>query len=255
LESDGKYTFNQGETTRKPWFDCACCPVNLVRFLPSLPGYIYAQKGNTIYINLFIQSAAQFKIGKRPLTLEQRTEYPWQGNINITVKPEEPSTFTLCVRIPGWARNQPIPSDLYSFQEQSIQTVTLLVNRKTWPVAVQDGYISLARTWMPGDQIQLSIPMPVKRILSHPKVANNQGRVALQRGPLVYCFEGVDNNGSVLSRSLPDDMIFQAKARPDMLGGMVILTASSKKGSLMAIPYYAWSHRGPGEMAVWLPRK
>lgn len=255
LESDGKYAFNQGETTRKPWFDCACCPVNLTRFLPSLPGYIYAQKGNTLYVNLFIQSKAHIKIGNGSLTLEQTTRYPWQGNINIMVKPEKPTPFTICVRIPGWARNQPVPSDLYSFQKEGIQAVNLLVNRKPWPLAVQGGYISLARTWKPGDQIQLSIPMPIKRIFANPRVADDRHKVALQRGPLVFCFEGIDNDGSVLNQRIPDDLIFQVKARPDLLGGIITLTAKTEDTNLVAIPYYAWSHRGSGEMAVWLPRE
>ncbi|MCP2604561.1 glycoside hydrolase family 127 protein [Candidatus Aminicenantes bacterium AH-873-B07] len=255
LESDGKYKFNQGEVTRKPWFDCACCPTNICRFLPSLPKYIYAYRDNIIYINLFIQSEANIKIKDNKVHLIQETNYPWNGMIKIIVNPEIPSDFEIKIRIPGWALGKPVPSDLYSFLNQVIEKPKLRLNTLIQPLNINKGYISLKKRWNKGDIIELILPMPIQRIIAHEKVRDDQGKIAIQRGPLVYCFEGIDNRGKVLNRFIPDNMNFKVKFHPELLGGINVLIGEHKGEKLIAIPYYAWSHRGVGEMAVWLPRK
>ncbi len=255
LESDGKYTFNQGEATRKSWFDCACCPVNFSRFMPSFPGYVYAHTDDILYVNLFVESKGKANIGKNSVTVTQKTSYPWDGEVKITIEPEKAVEFALYIRIPGWARNEPLASDLYSFLKQSDEQVSLTVNSEILGLDLDKGFVRIRRRWERGDTIELILPMPVRRIVAHEKVEEDLGKAALQRGPLVYCFEGVDNGGKVLKRSLQDNVRFEVKFHPGLLGGINILE-SSMAGSarLTAVPYYSWSHRGIGEMAVWLPR-
>ncbi len=257
LESNGKYTFNQGEATRKPWFDCACCPGNLARLLPSIPGYVYAHKKSVLYINLFVEGEGRVDLKNTSVKVSQKTDYPWDGHIHINIDPETEREFEVLVRIPGWARNEPVPSDLYAFSNPQENKVVLRVNSETWPLDLDKGFAKIHRKWQGGDTIELDLPMPVRRVVAHHSVEDNQAKVALQRGPLVYCFEGIDNGGHILNRSLPDDMDFAAKFQPDFLGGIVVIQDSAPDGSahLTAIPYYAWSHRGVGEMSVWLPRK
>lgn len=255
LEADGKFLFNQGEATRKPWFDVACCPVNVTRFLPSLPGYIYAQKDNILYLNLFVQSRGTYTIGKNRGSISQETSYPWGGEVKIKVEPEKAAEFSLYIRIPGWASNRPVPSDLYTFLDSGLEEVSLKVNSEPVSLDVDKGYARIHRRFEKGDIIEISLPMPVQRIASNENVRENQGKVALQRGPLVYCLEGVDNNMKVLKRSLLAESSFEGGFYPDLLGGIVTIACKTENESdrFVAIPYYAWSHRGVGEMAVWLP--
>ncbi len=257
LESDGEYAFNQGATTRKPWFDCACCPVNVARFVPSIPGYIYAWQDDVLYVNLFVKSQATVRIGKNLVRLAQETRYPWEGKVRITLNPEETAEFTVYVRIPGWAQNEPVPSDLYSFWQPVEENVVLKVNSEVQAIDMKKGFARLYQKWEKGDVIELDLPMPLRRILTHEKVEENVGKIALQRGPLVYCLEGADNEGQVFNKDLPEDFSFEVEFRPDLLGGIDVITIESADENvrLVAIPYYAWSHRGIGEMAVWIPRK
>ncbi len=259
LESDGDYPFNEGGATRSPWFACSCCPSNVSRFLPSLPGYIYARRDDALYVNLYVAGRGLIRMGETAVQVRQETRYPWDGRVRITLEPERAAEFTLCLRVPGWARNRPVPSDLYRYLPADEAPITLLVDGQPQALDLEKGFVRLRRTWRSGDRVELTLPMPVRRVVCHEKVAENVGKVALERGPLVYCFEGVDNDGRVLGRSLPDDEEMAAQFRQDLLGGLVVLTSrpgvSTRGGSpLVAIPYYAWSHRGPGEMAVWLSR-
>ncbi len=255
LGSDGKYKFNQGEATRKPWFDCACCPGNFARFLPSFPGYVYAHSDDTIYVNLFVESKGKVKIGKNSVNLTQQTDYPWDGNVKITIEPEKEAKFAVYVRIPGWARNEPVPSDLYSFINPSKEKITLKVNSEALELETDKGFARILRRWKKGDVVELSLSMPVQMVIANEKVKDDLGKVALERGPLVYCLEEADNKGGVLSRHLPIDLEFEVEFKPDLLGGINILKSEStaEHPGLVAIPYYAWSHRGIGEMTVWLP--
>jgi DUF1680 family protein len=257
LESNGKYTFNQGEATRKPWFDCACCPVNLVRFLPSFPGYVYAYKKDALYVNLFVAGQGSVDLGENLVEVIQVTNYPWNGSVKISIDPEKEKDFSVYVRIPGWVRNEPLPSDLYYILNPQENQVGLSVNSTAVDMDIEKGFVRIHRKWQRGDTIELDLPMTVQRVVAHDMVVDNQGKVALQRGPLVYCFEGVDNGERVIGRALPDEMEFSTELHPDLLGGICVINGNVPDGSapITAVPYYAWSHRGIGEMAVWLPRK
>ncbi len=262
LESKGGYE-------RSAWFEVACCPANIARFLPTLPGYIYATGKDTLYINLFVAGSSRFDVGGRPVELIQETKYPWEGTVRILVNPRPARKFTIVLRIPGWAQGRPVPTDLYRFLDTNEQPVRLWINRKPVELKVEDGYIRLNRKWRSNDLIELILPMPNRRIIADERVAEDASRVALQRGPIVFCAEGVDNGGRVLNLVLPDEAELEYWQRPDLLGGVAILTAKAEAvemnaegkitsraaHDLMMVPYFAWAYRGPGEMAVWLPRK
>lgn len=245
-----------GRRERSPWFEVACCPGNIVRFIPSFPGYIYARADDNLYINLFVRNETNIKIKNQRVRLGQDTLYPWEGKVKITIDPEKDMEFGILVRIPGWAQDQPVPSDLYRFLDEQEMTIDIRVNGAQYPIEWEKGYARLRRKWTPGDTIELGLPMPVRRVLSHENVQDNRGKVALQRGPIVYCFEGADNAGRVLDRVLPDDARLETHFLPDLLGGLTVIQGrSADKSSLTAIPYYAWAHRGAGEMAVWIQRQ
>jgi DUF1680 family protein len=268
LESNGKYLFNHGAAERQPWFGTSCCPVNVARFVPSIAGYVYGVRGSDVYVNLFVGGEAAVQTESGGLIITQETNYPWDGHVRLTLEPEAEGRFALHVRIPGWAMNQPVPSDLYRFLETSQEDVILKVNGESEPLEIEKGYAVITREWTAGDTIDLELPMPVRKIVAHENVKADAGRVALQRGPLVYCVEGVDHGGQALNLFLPDDVPVLIEDRPDLLGGVVVLRANagavrrSENGgepevvpaAITAIPYYAWNHRGVGEMAVWIPR-
>ncbi|HEV8483206.1 MAG TPA: glycoside hydrolase family 127 protein [Blastocatellia bacterium] len=271
---DGKAFFypnpleSKGQHERRPWFGVACCPGNITRFLASVPGYVYAQQQDTLYVNLFVGSTAQIKMDSgRTLSLTQETRYPWDGAVKMTVNPDKKSTFTINVRIPGWARNEAVPSDLYRFADKADDAVVLKVNGKPVSLELNKGYVSLKREWQRGDLIELTLPMPVRRVMAGEAVEADRGRVALQRGPVVYCAEWPDNpGGEVRNLMLPDDARLTTEFKPDLLKGVVVIkgkafgAAYDPEGKLMkqardftAIPYYSWANRGRGEMLVWLP--
>ena len=260
LESDGKFKFNIGALTRQPWFDCSCCPTNVSRFMPSIPGYIYAHQNDVLYVNLFIAGKTTLQINNTNIAVEQITDYPWQGKVTIKINPETDTKFALKVRIPGWALNKPMPGDLYRYLDENPEIYTIKLNGQPVHAEMENGYALINRKWAAGDMIELDLPMPVRRIISHDMVAENRTKVALGRGPLVYCAEWVDNNNTVFDLVIPDDAEFEVKHQKDILNGIDVITGqvldkSGKKRTLTAIPYYAWSHRGIGEMAVWLERK
>ncbi|HNS20802.1 MAG TPA: glycoside hydrolase family 127 protein [Sedimentisphaerales bacterium] len=264
LSSDGKFRFNQGSAERAPWFEVACCPGNVARFLPSFPGYIYAHRGDTLYVNLFVAGRGQVDLGGRKVVVTQQTRYPWEGSIRIVVEPQTESEFTIAVRIPGWARGEAIPSRLYRFLDHSDVRPALKVAGRETPIHVTDGFAHVRREWSKGDVIELDLPMTVRHIIADERVQADLGRVAIQRGPLVYCAEWSDQPGKrTLNLVLADDSRLEPRWRADLLGGVMTLTGRAQAlqddGTLRdqeftAIPYYAWAHRGPGEMAVWLAR-
>lgn len=253
---------------RSPWFACACCPSNVARFIPSVPGYVYAHKGPNVYVNLFVSGDAAIETSDNTVTLTQETEYPWEGKVTIHVEPKQKQTFTLCVRIPGWARNEAVPSDLYSFEDSIKDEAKLEVNGNRVSPPIERGYARIERQWEKGDTIELRLPMPVRRIVANEAVRADRGKVALQRGPLVYCLEGHDNEEQVLSLVIDDDAKLKTKHRADLLGGVTVVTGKARaakrtlegdvvltsKRSFTAIPYYAWAHRGPSPMTVWPAR-
>ena len=252
LESDGIFPFNSDHTIgRQPWFGCSCCPTNVVRLLPSLPGYIYAVRDQRLYVNLYIGSEGLLKLGVTDVQVKQETRYPWEGHVKLTLNPTQPTAFMLLLRVPGWVKGRPVPSDLYRYVDAAPQQVTVRLNGEPISVHEDQGYINISRTWQAGDTVEIILPMPIRRVVAHPQVADCQGKVALERGPIVYAAEGVDNGGQALNIVLPDDLPLSAEHRPDLLNGVTVITGNG----FMAIPYYAWSHRGVNEMAVWFARK
>jgi len=254
---------------RSPWFDCACCPSNVARFVPSVPGYAYACKGEDVYVNLFLGGTATVQTASNRITLRQQTEYPWRGDVKITVEPAQSGTFAVNVRIPGWARNEPVPSDLYQFVDSVPDKSVLKVNGRRVTPGTEKGYARIERQWQKGDTIELSLPMPVRRIVAHAEVKADRGKVALQRGPIVFCLEGSDNDGKVSNLVIPDDARIKAEYKPALLNGVTVLTGKAQVAkrttdggvvaagtrSFTAIPYYAWAHRGRSPMTVWAARE
>jgi DUF1680 family protein len=263
LESDGRHQ-------RSPWFGVACCPGNITRFLASVPGYVYAQQADQIYVNLYAGGTGQIVLSQdRHVRLEQETRYPWEGKIKLIVTPEKPSRFSLKLRIPGWARNEAVPSNLYRFADADCPPPTLKVNGKNVRFKLESGYVALDRSWRKGDAVELELPMPVRRLVANEQVTDDSGKVALQRGPLVYCIEWPEvRDGHVVNLLLPDSAPVTASFRPDLLNGVEAITGeaeslryadaqkriSKENVHFSAIPYFAWANRGRGEMAVWLAR-
>jgi DUF1680 family protein len=259
---------SNGQHKRSPWFGVACCPGNITRFLASVPGYVYAQRGDQLYVNLFVASSADVKMDNgRSIKMTQETRYPWEGSVKMTVNPDRAGKLTINVRIPGWARNEPVPSDLYKFADKVSEPAVVKVNGKAVPMQLTKGYVMLDRTWKAGDTIELNLPMPVRRVVANTEVAADKGRVAIQRGPLVYTAEWVDNpNGKVRNLMLPDTAKLTAAYDPKLLKGVTVITGRATSlttdaaGKVLktdqgfkAIPYYAWANRGPGQMMVWIP--
>ncbi|NLI23131.1 MAG: glycoside hydrolase family 127 protein [Bacteroidales bacterium] len=252
---------------RKPWFDCSCCPTNLTRFIPSVPGYMYAFRKDTIFVNLFAGNETSFHPGKnKTIHLKQHTTYPWDGHILITLVeiPREKWTFKL--RIPGWARNQVLPGDLYSYVTHSQKPISITVNGQYFPFEEKNGYAVLSRKWKNGDTIEMILPMQPLLVKAHDKVEDDRNKCAVEYGPVVYCAEFADNDGEISTIVLPDTASFKAVYQPGLLGGITVLKGKAlrmvkaadnklteKETPLCLIPYYARSHRGRGEMSVWLP--
>lgn len=275
LSSDGKYAFNaDGNTTRQPWFGCACCPSNLSRFIPSVPGYLYGVKDNNIYVNLFAGNTSTIKVNGKDVVLEETTEYPWNGDIKIAVKKSGVKNANLLVRIPGWVRNQVVPSDLYKYSDAEKPAYTVTVNGKAVEADLDanKGYLPV-KNIKKGDVIRIHFDMPIRTVVANGKVADDKGKVAVERGPLVYCAEAVDNQNEQVLRavmakkpafSLVDNYSIQnteTKGAPAFSVKAIKVDAqileegangvSVKNDVLTLIPYYAWNHRGANQMNVW----
>ena len=265
LECDLHYKFNQGGSLdRQPWFDCSCCPTNICRFLPSVPGYIYAQANGSIYVNLFVQSSSTIPLDKKSsVTISQETQYPWDGQVKINVSPEKASSFALRLRIPGWVQNQPVPGDLYSYISPETSPFSVTVNGEKVSFKEENGYAVISREWKQGDVVSYSLPMNIHRVESNQLVVENTGKVAIERGPIVYCLEGKDNGPELMKLALPDTAKLSATFAPEMLSGVVTISGEAtvagnkavKSQKITAIPYFVWDNRGINEMKVWLPRK
>ncbi len=293
LESDGRYRFNKGRAERAPWFGVACCPGNVSRFLPSVPGYVYATKGDVLYVNMFVAGEAKVELEGTAVAVRQETRYPWDGAIGIAIDPEKAGEFAVHIRVPGWAQGRPVPTDLYRYEGGGEGSVVVRVNGEPAPLDLDKGFARVRRVWRRGDRIEAVFPMEARRVVAHPSVRDDEGFVAVERGPLVYCAEGPDNGGRALNVVLPEGAALRPAMRPDLLGGLVVLEgealavdpsvvsrvreAEGKDAAaddeeeappasrrrlapgaalaphrLVLIPYYAWAHRGPAEMTVWL---
>jgi DUF1680 family protein len=242
-----------GNYERFEWINTPCCPPNVVRLIASLPCYIYAQAPGTVYVNLFIGSSARLTVDRAALQIRQETRYPWDGRTRIHVDPSREIKFALAVRIPGWSRGQAVPGDLYRFSDSFAERPTLTVNGQPFPIALEGGFARIDRTWKKGDLVELNLPMPVRQVVAHEAVRENRERTALQRGPLVYCAEWPDNGGHALNIVVPAGATLKGRFDPALLGGAGLVEGDANC-KVTAIPYYAWSNRGMGEMQVWMPR-
>ena len=259
---------SMGQHQRQPWFGCACCPSNIARFIPSLPGYIYAVKNRDVYVNLFVSNTVDLDIAGKKVVLSQSTNYPWNGDVTLTVDKNKAGKFNLKIRIPGWVRNQVVPSDLYSYSDGKRLSYSVKVNGELVTGQLQNGYIDIDRNWKKGDKVEIHFDMEPRTVKANNKVDADRGRVAIERGPIVYCAEWPDNNFDVLGVLLNQNPDIKVVEKPDMLYGIDELVTDAqtlqfgKDGRLVAtdvkltlIPYYAWCHRGSGNMEVWLPQE
>ena len=296
LEGNGFFYPNplesNGQHQRQAWFGCACCPSNICRFIPSLPGYVYAVKeagkqGDqdnipTVYVNLFLSNKSDLTVSGKKLTLSQTTNYPWDGDITISVDKSSVGLFTMKIRIPGWLRNKPVPSDLYTYSDNKRLAATCTLNGKPLSkhgdtIAINtaeglqitdDGYLNITRRWKKGDKIQLHFDMEPRTVHANQKVEADRGKVAVERGPIVYCAEHPDNQFNIFSVFMNQKPTFRT-GKTEIAGTPIttlmtdVQTLSiNEEGKLVMndqtltlIPYYAWCHRGSGKMRVWLPQE
>lgn len=269
MQITNNFSHTAMEPVRSGWFDCSCCPTNLARFIPALPGYVYAQKGNSVYVNLFVSGDASVTVNGKPVQIKQENNYPWDGNLSFTIDPKKATPFNLLVRIPGWANNEAIPSSLYNFQNNSAQKTVVKINGSAVEYTVDKGYAVLNRTWKKGDKVEVVLPMEIRKVVASNNIKNDINKVALQRGPLMYCGEWKDNDGRVSNIILPETSSFTSEYNAALLNGVTVLKASvpavdissdgvnvsTRAQSFTAIPYYAWANRGKGEMMIWFPEK
>lgn len=257
-----------GQHQRQPWFGCACCPSNICRFIPSLPGYVYATKGSDVYVNLFMSNTSNLTVNGKKVQLSQETRYPWNGDIAITVDNNKAKTWTMKIRVPGWVRGQVVPSNLYEYTDGKRLGYCISVNGEKVEGELQNGYFCINRQWKKGDVVRVHFDMEARTVKANNKVEADRGRISIERGPIVYCAEWPDNDFDVLSVIMNREPKFEVVEQPDLLYGLNQLKTDAQvlsfddKGRLVAddvkltlIPYYAWCHRGSGSMAVWLPQE
>jgi uncharacterized protein len=248
---------SQGKHNRWLWHRCPCCPPNIGRMVAAIGTYMYGIADDAVAVHIYGESVLRFDIAGQPVRLTQGSRYPWDGAVTLSVVTEAPARFTLYLRIPGWSRQAKL----------AVNGVAIDL-----PSVTRDGYAAIARDWTNGDAVSLDLEMIVERAYANPRVRHDAGRVALTRGPLVYCFEGVDNSFSLSSASVPKDAQFVFAFEPDTLDGVVTLVAEASVESttdwsnalyrreppktepapIRAVPYFAWDNRAPGEMLVWL---
>ena len=255
---------SMGQHERQAWFGCACCPGNVTRFMASVPNYIYAVRGKDIYVNLFIQGTADIKTSEGKVQIVQTTRYPWDGDIQLTVNPKRDSQFAIHLRIPGWAKGTPVPTNLYAYTD-SKASYSVMVNGEMVETEslLSDGYVVLNRKWKKGDKVTVSLPMDVRTVIANDNVTDDRGKLSYERGPIVYCLEGKDQpDGSVFDKFIQRTTSIKCNFEPGLLGGVVTLTGKAmqvdrngnvNETSFKAIPYSVWNNRGADQMAVWIP--
>ena len=262
LASDGN-GWNGRSAEREAWFGCACCPSNLCRFIASVPGYIYAHKDNKVYVNLYVQGNADIDMGSLGvLRLTQTTDYPWDGSVKVTIDQPINSACNLMLRLPGWANGQPVPSDLYSYVDGSHNDIVVKVNGSVTSYTMIDGYMSIERSWSAGDEITFEFPMEVRHTIAHANVADDEGLVEIERGPIVYCMEDKDNSedfntyiaNDEATASVIDSNINGYNFKGISLEGQRLSGEGVSSATINLVPYYAWNNRGRGNMQIWMPR-
>ncbi|OIR14188.1 Non-reducing end beta-L-arabinofuranosidase [mine drainage metagenome] len=269
MQVTNNFNNNEVEVSRSGWFDCSCCPTNLVRLIPSVPGYVYAQQDNNVYANLFINGTSELVVEKNSVEIIQQNNYPWNGDLSFTINPSKATEFNFKVRIPGWAQNTAIPSDLYQFKNNSDKKIIIKINGQQTEYNIEKGYAVLNRKWKKGDVVEVNLPMEVRRVIANKIVSEDNGKVALQMGPIIYCAEWVDNDKRTSNIIMPSNADFTTEYKPGLLNGINVLKTNVTKVEVdtvnnkietvvkpfVAIPYYAWANRGKGEMAIWLDEK
>jgi uncharacterized protein len=270
VQTNGKLS---GENKRSPWFSCSCCPSNICRFMPSMPGYIYARRNKELYINLFASSETShtWENGKS-VKLIQMTDYPWKGDVQLRVETSNADgiEFDLMIRIPGWAQNKVFPTDLYRSLMKPSAGPQIKLNAKPLILnSTEKGYVKISRAWKNGDIVHILFPMTTQKVVSHEQLETNQNLVSFQRGPLMYCAEFKDNQNKTSNLFLTPSFAVKETFRSDLLGGVLTLEIPGKSIDILAqgqeikstpkgiklIPYYARSNRGVGEMKLWFPTK
>jgi DUF1680 family protein len=258
-----------GQYGRSEWFGTACCPANIARLVASLGNYIYNQSEDGFWVNLFVGSKTEAILGKSKVKIEQQTNYPWDGQVQMNITTDKKSQWDLHVRIPGWALGSPVPGDLYHFTNYIDSPIHLQVNGKDVDYRMEKGYAVISRQWKNGDQLTMNFPMPVNEVAANPLVKADEGRVALQRGPLIYCVEGSDNQGQAWTILLPANAKFTSSYQKDLLNGIVSIQADlpviaagedglsviTRTQKVTAIPYFVWCNRAADPMQVWIPQK
>lgn len=274
---------SMGQHQRQAWFGCACCPSNVCRFLPSLPGYVYAVKDKSVYVNLFLANTSELSVGGKRVRLSQQTEYPWDGDIAIKIDENRAGAFDLKVRIPGWVKGQPVPSDLYYYTDGKRLSYSVKVNGQPVEAALTaDGYYTIGRKWKKGDVVSVHFDMEARTVRAHNSVEADRGQVSIERGPIVYCAEWADNKDDIMSILVNQEPQFTLGTMADaaFIADSLKSTLSLYKNQsvrtltteaqtlsfgkdgrlttadsrLTLIPYFAWAHRGNGNMKVWLPQ-
>jgi len=266
---------SNGHHQRQAWFGCACCPSNVARFVPAIPGYIYAVTDKELYVNLFISNDAGITIGKRKVNISQKANFPWDGKVDIMVNPEKSGEFILKIRIPGWAQNEALPGGLYKFTDQNAEKVKLMINGKESEIKIIDGYAVLSRKWKSGDKVEIDFPMPVRKVVADERVNEDRDKIAFQRGPIIYCAEWPDNDmGDVLGLVIKKDAAYTTEFDPSLLDGTQVINtfgiqinktvndnvetglrpvSTTVDVPVKLIPYALWNNRGAGQMLVWFP--
>ena len=259
---------SNGQHQRQAWFGCACCPSNVARFVPAIPGYVYAVTDKELYVNLFISNDAGITIGKRKVSISQKANFPWDGKVDIMVNPEKSGKFILKIRIPGWAQNEAMPGGLYKFTDNNTELVKLMINGEKSEIRIIDGYVVVSRKWEQGDKVEIDFPMPVRKVVADERVIEDRDKIAFQRGPVIFCAEWPDNNsGTVRDLVIKKDAAFTTEFEPSLLDGTQVIktvgsqtkkTRDGKAGMpveepVKLIPYALWNNRGAGQMMVWFP--
>jgi len=234
--------------------------------MPSLPGYIYAHQDNTVFVNLFISSTANIQLKSGRLSIRQKSGFPWDGEVELSLSQKFSEAMTLAVRLPSWAIDKPLPGNLYSYMDMPSGNIIIKVNGKAFDYEEQNGYALIKRQWEESDTVRIILPMEIQKVRANNKVSDNKGRMAILRGPLVYCAEWVDNNSKARNLLVEPDVKLQLKEESNLLNGINTIQGKAyatrlddnkklirEEQQMKLIPYYAWAHRGNGEMMVWLP--
>lgn len=258
-----------GRNARRDWFGTACCPANIARLIASLGNYVYGSNKDGLWVNLFVGSNTSIPVGSQQVPVSMKTNYPWDGNVELTLSPVKKAKFGIHIRIPGWANGEAVPGGLYKFEDAAITAFTVKLNGAEVPYKMEKGYLVIDREWKKGDVVTLALPMEIKRVISRPEVVENIERVAIQRGPLVYCIESTDNNGQAWNVILPTNAVLSTVEKTVLSEPVIAIQGeapkltvstdgnniSTENKQLVAIPYYTWANREKSEMQVWLPRK